>query len=427
MPRENLTDAFVKSAKPIAGKLTEYIDKKERGLCLRVTPGGVKSWTYRYRVDGKQKRLPLGRVDDVDLFEARKLVVDHRSKIGEGADPVAEARIKKRPTSLQRRETVKQVGEWYFQRCFAGNHKANIKRPKRASTINGEKFYFENHIAPTLGDIKLTKLKRADIQSFIDDLPSKSCQRQCRVVLLAIYSFAQWQEITELNPVKLVSSPVHQARERVLSNSELKTVWETITPPLERGTMSPATAIALKLLIVTLQRRAEIAGAKISEFDFEKRLWIIPGDRTKNHYTHFFPLSDFAISLIQEAISVRMHDSPFLFPSPREAEKPITAPAITKAFNRVKPQMAIDDIRVHDLRRTGSTNLTGEDLGFPRFIVSKFLNHTSDTGGAAAVTGTYDRNDYLSEKRRAAEAWSLRLLEIVEDQSRGDNVVSINQ
>jgi integrase len=61
---------------------------------------------------------------------------------------------------------------------------------------------------------------------------------------------------------------------------------------------------------------------------------------------------------------------------------------------------------IHDLRRTGATMMTGEKLGIPRFIVSKILNHTGDTGGAAVTTGVYDRNEYLKEKRDALDLWS---------------------
>jgi hypothetical protein len=75
MPTKNLTDAFVRSAVPVKDKLTEYSDTNERGLCLRVTPAGVKSWTYRYRTpSGKQRRVSLGKLDVVSLASARKAV-----------------------------------------------------------------------------------------------------------------------------------------------------------------------------------------------------------------------------------------------------------------------------------------------------------------------------------------------------------------
>ncbi len=77
--------------------------------------------------------------------------------------------------------------------------------------------------------------------------------------------------------------------------------------------------------------------------------------------------------------------------------------------------LRIPDATPHDFRRTGATNITSERIGIPRFIVSRVLNQISDTGGAAAVTGVYDRNEYLPEKRRALTAWSGLLQEIISE------------
>ena len=153
MPKQNLTDVFVKSAKPDNGKLTEYADTKERGLCLRVTPAGVKSWTYRYRLkSGQQRRLSLGKVENVSLADARTLVVNHRANVASGGDPVNDAKQSRQQAVEQsNRETVKDVGEWYFRECRKGRHRPNIRNPKRASTITNEYAYFERLIVPTFG------------------------------------------------------------------------------------------------------------------------------------------------------------------------------------------------------------------------------------------------------------------------------------
>jgi len=165
---------------------------------------------------------------------------------------------------------------------------------------------------------------------------------------------------------------------------------------------------------------------RLDEIDRDNRLWVIPGSRTKNHQTHAVPLSDMAIELIDLALSKRLDESEFVFPSPRNNDKPIKAAALTRAFGRMKHALKLGDIRIHDTRRTGATNLTSEALGFPRFTVSKVLNHTSDSGGAAAVTGIYDQNEYLPEKRRALEAWAVLLQGIVSGKKAGGNVVGIN-
>lgn len=433
MPKRNLTAAFVKTARAINGKLTEYGDTKEPGLCLRVSPSGVKSWTYRYRtLSGQQRRISIGKALDISLAEARDLIVKHRANVAGGGDPANDAmKARHEATEFRNRETVKDIGDWYFKECEAGRHKPNIKNPKRQSTIDLEKLYFNNHIVPNFGKQKLSTLTRSSIQIFINDLAdnqSSGAARQSRVLLHGLFAFAQRHELTDNNPVQFVSVASYEPRKRVLTNDELKTVWSILTPPVEIEGVKISNGVAYAILItmVTLQRRGEVAGMHLDEIDRDRSLWIIPGNRTKNHRTHAVPLSDMALKLIDLALATRTGDSDYVFPSPRDNDTPIKAAALTRAFGRMKNALKLGDIRIHDSRRTGATNLTGETLGFPRFTVSKVLNHSSDSGGAAAVTGIYDQNEYLPEKRRALEAWAILLQEIVSGKKATSNVITIN-
>ena len=95
-----------------------------------------------------------------------------------------------------------------------------------------------------------------------------------------------------------------------------------------------------------------------------------------------------------------------LFPTARGARKSVQPATFTRAFIEIAKAAKVDDARLHDLRRTGATAMTSERIGIPRFIVSRVLNHASDTGDAASVTAIYDRNAYLPEKRRALDAWA---------------------
>jgi len=184
-------------------------------------------------------------------------------------------------------------------------------------------------------------------------------------------------------------------------------------------------AIAIRLAAVTLQRRSEVVGIHTREIDRGNRTWSIPGERTKNHRTHMVPLSDLALELVDTALAAVGSESGFLFPSPRDRERTIQPNALTFAFARLAAHVGIKDARPHDLRRTGATNITSERIGIPRFIVSRVLNQMSDRGGAAAVTGVYDRNDYLPEKRRALDAWAALLTELVFGQVRPSNVIAL--
>lgn len=426
----NFTDAFINSATALTssnGKVavTEYRDTKVKGLCLRVTPTGAKSWTYRYRANGKQKRLSLGKVAIVSLADARNAARQVIADVSNDGDPVLEKQLAKafENESIQL-QTIKQVGDWYFQECAVGRHRPNARGPKKKSTIDMEMGYFNRCIVPALGDFELDDLNRAHIQKFVNGLAkhadpktgketgSNSTAVKCKVILHSLYNFAMRNDLVEKNPVQFVAVAPLPSRERVLTEEELKLVWNTFQPPVTikgLGT-SPSICYVILLCIVTLQRRGEVAGMTTDELDFKNRLWTIPSARTKNKRTHIVPLSDLAVELIGNAIAARPHESVYVFPSAKaDVDEPLDPHSATRAFARFRKALELENMNIHDLRRTGATMMTGEKFGIPRFIVSKILNHTGDTGGAAITTGVYDRNEYLSEKRQALGTWACQL------------------
>lgn len=423
MPKVNLTDAFVRGSKCVTGELVEWSDMKERGLSLRVTAAGVKSWTFRYHdLAGNRKRIGLGRLDDVSLNQARAAAVAERQKLHDGLDPSSVRKNAKAQAVASKLENVAEIGERYFAECHHGRHRPNGK-PKRPKTILAEYRYFETIVVPKLGDEVLSSLTRARLQAFINEVSSArsvNVARQCRVVLQGIYTFAMWQEIVQTNPIQFVVARQGEARETVLTDAQLRAVWQGFenVEQAEKVFVSRGVALAVQLAAVTLQRRGEIAGMVRDELDLHHRLWTIPGVRTKNHRTHVVPLSDLAVTLLKEALTLA-GNSPYVFPTPRKREGAIGPAALSHAFRRVLGEEDMTGIRPHDLRRTGATNMTGERIGTPRFIVSKVLNHVSDSGDGAAVTAVYDRNAYLPEKRRALDAWAELLREIVGEKEKG--------
>ena len=117
--------------------------------------------------------------------------------------------------------------------------------------------------------------------------------------------------------------------------------------------------------------------------------------------------------------------SGYAFPSPKKGAHPIDRHAITHSMAKITARVGLTDARPHDFRRTGSTNITGERIGIPRLIVSRVLDQISDTGGAAAVTGVYDRNEYLPEKRRALDDWAGLIDQTVTGVDRPRNVIPL--
>ena len=275
---KNLTDDSVKKASPRDGKLTECRDAKVLGLALRVTPAGAKSWTIRYRLeDGSQRRLSLGTYPAVTLSKARDKALAALTSVAAGNDPASEKKKKREHAVAARRDTIEALGERYFQDAVKGRHRAGGK-PKRQSTLAMERYYFDRHVLPEFGPRPITSLARAEIQDFINragDNHAPSTARQCRVVLQRIFSLAQWQEITDKNPCQFIHAPSYSTRERVLSESELRMIWAATAISRLPGSfhLSPGLAIAIRLAMVTLQRRSEIVGLHSREIDKGERLW----------------------------------------------------------------------------------------------------------------------------------------------------------
>jgi len=406
------TIANVEAAKPDPERQIDYPDAKVKGLALRVTPAGGKSWTLRYRThEGRQRRMSLGGFPAVGLAEARAKAKVKLGEVAGGRDPAEEKQSDRRGARAGRLNTVDGLIESYLADAELGRHRPN-SRPKRSGTMALDRYYFERHIKPRLGKIAVEELTRSRVQEFLDDVgkDAPSTARHCRAVLRQSYNYAIRRERAKSNPAQLADLPAPKQRDRVLTDSELRAIWNDAGQLTLR---QPSTGRAIQFAMLTLQRGGEVTGLHSSEIDREARTWTLPKERTKNHRSHVVPLSDEAMAVLEDAFG---DDSDgFAFPARKGATGgSIRRDSISKALRRLTKKLGIDDATPHDFRRTGATNITSERIGMPRFIVSRVLNQISDTGGAAPVTAVYDQNDYLADKRRALDAWAVTLKEIIE-------------
>lgn len=431
--RKTLTAAFVDAARPLPDRQVEHPDAKVPGLALRISPGGSKTWTVRYRTrHGAQRRLTIGRYPAVGLSKARELASQAIGAVAGGEDPAQARKIGKAAAKAKKLSTVAGLIEAYFDDAELGRHRPNA-RPKRPGSMKLDRYFYERFIKPRFGSLPVADLSRHDVQRFLDEIgkDAPANARHSRNVIRQAFNYGIRREIVVQNPAQFSDLPAAGSRERVLTDDELRTVWRVASDPTVFPGL-PATALALKFAMLTLQRGGEVVGIHASEIDRQARLWTIPGARTKNHRVHVVPLSEASLSVLGEAFAERSHGrewSGYAFPSPRprsQKRQPMTRHAFSRAMSRLRSVAGITDATPHDFRRTGATMLTSERIGIPRFIVSQILNQISDTGGGAAVTAIYDRNSYLAEKRRALDAWAALLAEIVAGQERAANVVPIS-
>jgi len=368
---------------------------------------------------GPMSSMPLAKTRSIGLSKARKLAQAAMGQVAEGVDPAKVKQQAKVTAKAKKLSTVSTLIESYLEDAARGRHKPN-GRPKRLGTLKLEREYFDRVIAPRLGKLPLSSLTRHDVQRLLDEVGGRApaSARHSRNLIRQAYNYAIRRDAAASNPAQFAELPRPHPRERVLTDEELRLIWAAAQNPaaVPGLNMSVGMGLAICLALVTLQRGGEVCGLHASELDREAKLWTIPAERTKNHRTHVVPLSPLALEILAGAFALTGRDTSwasFAFPSPR-SDAPMTRHALSRAMKRLTRSVGIEDATAHDFRHTGATNITSERIAIPRFVVSRVLNHISDTGDSAVVTGVYDRNAYLPEKRRALMAWAALLQEIVE-------------
>ncbi|MDX0531501.1 tyrosine-type recombinase/integrase [Sinorhizobium medicae] len=428
-----LTPDLLKNVMPEAGKdRRELRDDDEPGLKFRVTKGGARSWSIRYlNAAGEHRRKKLGPFPSVGLAKARELARKIKGEVASKVDVVGVEKQTKAEAQQRRMNRLAGLADAYFADAALGLHRASAKpKPKRKSTMDEEKRVYEKLVKPKFGEMPVADITRREIMDFVSKQTrtAKSTGRHCRNLLRQLLAYGVHKELIDHNPAHGIAVVNSEPRERLLSDAEIRSIWESCARPgrVEGLTMTEDMGLALRMALVTLQRGSEVVGMRWEEINREARIWIVPAARMKGKRAHLVPLSDLAMSLIEEADEL-IGGKEYVFQSPRNGEQfAIDRRAFTRAMKRVVTALKIPRATPHDFRRTGATNLTSERIGIPRFVVSQVIAHAGDTGGAAAVTGMhYDLNDYLPEKRRALDAWANLLQAIVEGKERPGNVVPL--
>jgi integrase len=283
---------------------------------------------------------------------------------------------------------------------------------------------FAVYVLPEIGDRLADSVTRSDITRLVDGVatggrkPRPVMARAVAAQLSAFYTWAMPRlDRLEVNPCRDAGKPDKpKPRERVLTNDEIKTLWALLGgEPLPWGP-------AIKLLILTGQRRDEVFSADRAEFDLEGGLWTIPADRAKNGKAHLVPLCKAALKLLREIPVI--DGSAKLFPARGNLDT--GASGFSKTHARIVAAMTTETgpaerWTLHDLRRTMATGL--QRLGTRLEVTEAIVNHIG--GSRGGLVGVYQRHDFKEEKRHALDAWAAEVERIVTTQERG-NVVALH-
>ncbi|MBI1255729.1 MAG: tyrosine-type recombinase/integrase [Hyphomonas sp.] len=403
MPIRNsvrLTQSSVNSAGALGKKKARYWDDRVPGLVLTVSHTGSKGYFVVYRdADGRQREPLIGDAKILTLDQARNKAMEMLASIQlSGVDPTTERRTARQAASERRENTVARVWSIYFS-------EVQLRRAKSRNDL--EAGYFKRHIEPAFGNRPVANLTTSELSTFLRSLAQTSGPGAANTtleILRRLLGFAAEQGMLGINPAQPIKPFPKVSRERVGTPEELAKTWQALTGLRHGGRSDGLTStLAIQIAILTLQRRGEVCGIHWREIDWDNRVWTIPGPRTKNKKgPHSVPLSDAAVDLLRFAFAGR--GDGYAFPG-RDGE-PIEPHVVTRYFARLTESLKIQDLTLHDMRRTGATMMTSERLNVMGEIVSRILNHTPP---GPAITQVYNRNTYLPQKRAALDAWAVEV------------------
>jgi len=383
MPRI-LTVRTVETIKPGPAR-QEISDRYLPGLYLIVQPSGARSWAVRYRSGGRSRKHTLGPYPALDLKAARALAGKALRAVAEGRDPGRE----KAQARVSQPDTVEAIAQLFVER--------HCLRNTRLRTAFETQRLLKRHVLPRWRSRLLRDINRRDVLDLLDRVVDTGAPVVANRVFSVVRKLCNWaleRDIINASPCAGVKPPsAEQPRDRVLTDEELARVWSAA------DRLSYPFGALVKLLILTGQRRGEIAGMRRSEI--QEDLWTLPADRAKNAKAHDVPLSRAALDVLAGL--------------PRIGEDFVLTVAGTGPFRGyAKGKRRLDALlpadmppwRLHDLRRTAASGMARLGINLP--TIERLLNHSS--GSFAGIVGVYQRHDFAAEKRQAAELWACHVL-----------------
>jgi integrase len=356
-------------------------DDEIAGFGLRKRDG-QQSWIFQYAIgtgpDRITRRIKIGDYPALSPGKARQEAGDLHAKVHLHGDPA----IERRKNRIEAGNTFGKLVEQYLE------FKQTELRPRSFAEV---KRHLEINSKP-LHSLPLASVDQAAIATRLNAVAKGGAvgANRTRASLSAMFVWAMGEGLATSNPVANTNRREEKTRDRVLSDTELRTVWQA----LEDDDYSTI----VKILILTGQRVNEIAGLRWSEIADDHIE--LPGDRTKNAKPHDVPITRTVRTLLKKRRKVDGRDLIF-----GRSEGPFSGWSKSK-LALDKRAGALKQWTLHDLRRTAATGMAS--IGIQPHIIEAVLNHVS--GHKGGIAGIYNRATYSAEKAQALARWDQHVL-----------------
>ena len=381
-----LNHNLCKNAKP-AEKARKLSDGG--GLYLEVMPNGGKYWRLKYRFHGKEKRLAIGVFPQISLAEAREERERAKKLLAENKDPSQLKQLEKLTSKVSSENTYESVAREWHEKQKEGwkeNHAEAVMRR------------LERDIFPKIGNRPIAEITAPELLAVIRiiekrgalDVAHRAKQTSGQIFRYAIATGrAKHDPSADLKGALKVRKVQNRA---YLKESELP----EYLAKLESYEGERLTYLALRVLLLTFLRSAELRGGRWEEINWQKKEWRIPAERMKMKEEHIVPLADQTIDLLKEIQKIsgnREH----IFPNSVRPSKIMSENTLLYALYRMGYHSRAT---AHGFRSTASTILN--ENGFRADVIERQLAH----GERNKIRASYNHAEYLPERRDMMQWWA---------------------
>ena len=328
------------------------------GFGLRIYPSGSKSFVVTYWCKGRRRFFTLGRYGRMTVKQARDAALEVFLQVRQGQDPSGDRRAAKHSPTMAD-----------LARRHLDDH---VKIKNKARSLKRAEQLWERCVLPKLGKRRVADIERADIAKLVTDMSdTKAMANKVITQLSKAFNLAEiWGWRPEgTNPCRHVQRYKEESRERYLSESELQRLGVALTKIEAEETAPPQAVAAVRLLVLTGCRSAEILGLKWDEVDFETRSLELSDSKTGKRRV---VLNTAALQILADLSAARQ--GPWVIPG-RSPGRHLTT--LQRLWNLVRVEADIADVRVHDLRHTYAS--IGVNSGQSLAVVGKLLGHSKIT------------------------------------------------
>lgn len=389
-PRMKLTELQVRKATP-SDKPRKLADGA--GMYLLVAPTGGKLWRLKYRVDGKEKVLALGRYPEVGLAEARARREEARRQIARGIDPSAE-RVAEKQARITAELSTQETFEVIARRWMERQDVAEI-------TANKNRWILETFLFPHIGHRpigEITPRELLDALRLTESGGMLETTKRAKIKAGQVFRFAIIEGLTDNDPTPSLRGalrppkPKHHAA--VVDPKEVGALLRAI----DGFSGQLTTRAALRLAPLVFVRPGELRQAEWSEMDLDGAMWRIPGERMKMKAPHLVPLSLQAVAILRD-LQLLTGAGRYVFPGLRTNSRPMSENTVNAALRRLG--YSGDEMTGHGFRSLAATRLN--EMGWNADAIERQLAHAESNKVREAYTHAAQ---YLDERRRMMQFWA---------------------